>query len=143
MGGMAQVPRKSPVGIRMAFLASLNHLIKTNVGIGIINFQDIMGPVTVGTFGCFQISQSIGFAVHRIQVGFSQRFVAAPTLIGDFRKEFILVAHFYFMGGMAVSAGGQFFLRLGYGRAMNALGKYVINPPMAGAASSRKILDMN
>ncbi len=81
--------------------------------------------------------------MHGIQVGFSQGCVAAPALIGDFRKEFILVAHFYFMGGMAVSAGGQFFLRLGYGRAMNALDKYVINPPMAGAASGRKIFEMN
>ena len=56
MGGMGQVTRKSPVRIRMASLAGLDHLIKSHMGVRIVYCQNIMGPVTVGTFGRFQIS---------------------------------------------------------------------------------------
>jgi len=81
--------------------------------------------------------------MHGIEVALPQGAMAISALIGDFREEFILGAHLYFVGGMAVPAGGQFFLSRGYGGAVDALDKFIINPPMAGAASSRKILEIN
>ena len=81
--------------------------------------------------------------MHGIEVGFPQGAMAGTALIGNFRNELVLVAQFYFMRGMAIPAGWQFFRGLAYHGAMDALGKFVINPPMAGTASSRKIFDMN
>ena len=111
VGGVGQITRETPVCIGMAFLAGLDHLIKADMGIRIVHPQDIMGPVAVGTFGRFQVSQPISLAVHRIQVGLTQILVAFPALIGHFGQELVLRAHLDFMGGVAILAGRQLFLR--------------------------------
>jgi hypothetical protein len=81
--------------------------------------------------------------MHGVEVSLPQGGMAGTALIGNFRNELILVAQLYFMRGMAIPTGRQFFRGLAYHGAMDALGKFVINPPMAGAASSRKIFDVN
>ena len=64
MSGVCQVSRKSPVGIRMAFSAGFDFMFKSDFRFGIVDFLDVMGPMTVGAFGCPEVAQCIGFAVN-------------------------------------------------------------------------------
>ena len=143
VGCVGQVTGKTPVGIRMALLTGLDDLIEADMGIRIVYPQDIMSPVTIRTFSRFQISQSIRLAVHGVQVRFPESLMAFSTLIGNFGQKFILRAHLYFMGGVAILAGRQLFLCPAYSGAVNALDKCVVNPLMACAAGGRNVLDVD
>ena len=66
MGCVGQVTGKAPVCIGMTFLAGLDDLIEPDMRIRIVHTQDIMSPVTIGTFSRFQVSQSIRLAVHGV-----------------------------------------------------------------------------
>ena len=50
--GMGEITGKFPVGTRMAFFAGLHHMAPVQAGLTVVGRQNIMGPVTVGTFSC-------------------------------------------------------------------------------------------
>ncbi len=53
MCGVGQIASESPVGIRMTFLTGGHNSSESGVRVRIIDFQDIMRAVTIGTLGCF------------------------------------------------------------------------------------------
>ena len=143
MGSMGKVPGEPAVCIRMALLACLHDPVESHVRIFVIHFLDIVGSMAVGTFGRFEVAQSISLAVDGFHIGFRECFVTDAALVRDFCHELVLLYFFDFVRGMAVLASGHFFPLFGPCYAVDALRVFIIYPLVACCAGSRDIFVIN
>ena len=82
MGCMSQITSKFSVGSRMAWPAGFNHIAPIQTRLAIIGRQDIVRPVTIGTFCSFLTTgQKRCLAMIGIKITFCFMFVTGSTFL--------------------------------------------------------------
>jgi hypothetical protein len=143
VGGVRKIARESAIGIRMTSLAGFHDAVKSHVGIRIVDILDIMGSVTVGTFGGSERAQSVGFPVDGLHVGFREMLMAGTALIRDLGHELVLLMLLDLVGGVAVFTVRKPFLDIRILDVVDTGHILFINSLVAGSAGGGQVPKVN